>query len=68
MMFFGTSGVLSHRLMHGPMANRFELESNAQSTRMRRDVSSRVGPMRALDGMGCAIHACVRARIRRRGW
>lgn len=32
MMFFGTSGVLSHRLMHGPMATDSDSESNAQST------------------------------------
>jgi len=58
MMFFGTSGVLSHTLMHGPMANDSDSDSDSQSNRMRRDVST------------CAsfIDAFVRSFIHRRGW
>ena len=32
MMFFGTSGVLSHTLMHGPMATDSDSDSDSDST------------------------------------
>ncbi len=40
MMFFGTSGVLSHRLMHGPMANDSDSDSGRTKSTASRCVDS----------------------------
>ncbi len=52
MMFFGTSGVLSHTLMHGPMATDSDSDSDSDST-------DRVEMCRRARHFHACVHACV---------